>query len=170
MKFASSCIAIVSLINSAFAAVDLKGAAFPASANILSGDFMTGFESGIFLRKSEDQYNEYGCEQGSIKIEEFRKVKEMLPAVKNIVGVMNKDDKELENMLESLVVFVDNLDALIGVFDADYNGGDFCCGLIFGYTGSNLLYKIAEDIITHSLKSDSLKQNTETAKGNKGKK
>ena len=110
MKFATSCIVIVSLINSVFSKVDLSGAAFPASANILSGDFMTGFESRIFLRKSVDQYNDYGCEMGSIKIEEFRKVKEMLPAVKNIVGVMNKDDKELENMLESLVVFVDNLD------------------------------------------------------------
>ena len=30
-------------------------------ANPLSGDFLTGFESGIFLRQSESEYAEYNC-------------------------------------------------------------------------------------------------------------
>ena len=77
----------------------------------------------------------------------------MLPAVKSMMGIMNKDDEEMINMIESLTVFLDHLDELIGVFDQSYSGGDFCAGLTFGYKGSNLLFTIAEDIITKNLES-----------------
>ena len=36
-------------------------------------------------------------------------------------------------------------------FDSSYEGGDFCAGLTFGYSGSNLLFKIAEEIITRNI-------------------
>ena len=58
----------------------------------INGDFLTGFETGIFLRKSVEQVNEYGCPKAQIKIEDFRKVKDMLPAVASMVKIMNKDD------------------------------------------------------------------------------
>ena len=122
-------------------------------ANPLSGDFLTGFESGIFLRQSEDQYMEYSCPKASIQYEDFKKVKDMLPAVKSMMKIMNKDDNEMINMFESLTVFMDHIDELMGVFDYSYDGGDFCAGLTFGYAGSNLLFKIAEDIITKNLES-----------------
>ena len=78
----------------------------------------------------------------------------MIPAVTQIISVMNKEgDDEMENMLNSFSLFVDHLDELIGVFDADYNGGQFCAGLTFGQSGSNLLYKIAELIINSHIKS-----------------
>ena len=51
-------------------------------------------------------------------------------------------------MLESVTVFLDHVDELIGVFEVEYTGGDFCAGLSFGFSGSNLLYKIAETIVT----------------------
>lgn len=84
-------------------------------------------------------------------MEDFRKVKDMLPAVKSMIGIMNKDD-DMVNMFESLEVFVNHMDELIGVFDYGYTGGDFCAGLTFGQAGSNLLYKIAEVIITQHIK------------------
>ena len=124
-----------------------------APANPLSGDFLTGFESGIFLRQSEAQYKEYDCPKASIQYEDFKKVKDMLPAVKSMMKIMNKDDNEMINMFESLTVFMDHIDELMGVFDYGYTGGDFCAGLTFGYAGSNLLFKIAEDIITKNLES-----------------
>ena len=74
----------------------------------------------------------------------------MLPAVSMMAGVMMKDQPEMKDMLESLKIFVDHIDELVGVFDQDYNGGDFCAGLTFGQAGSNLLYKMASMIIqTH---------------------
>jgi hypothetical protein len=75
----------------------------------------------------------------------------MLPAVKAMVGLMNKDDTEMINMFDSVELFINHLDELIGVFDSSYEGGDFCAGLTFGYSGSNLLFKIAEEIITRNI-------------------
>ena len=45
-------------------------------------------------------------------------------------------------------LFIEHLDELIGVFEPTYKAGDFCAGLTFGSAGSNLLFKIAELIIT----------------------
>ena len=126
----------------------------PAQTDVLSSDFLTGFESGIFLRDKPDQVKDYGCPKAEVKIEEFVKVKKMIPAVTQIISVMNKEkDDEMENMLNSFSVFVDHIDELIGVFDTEYNGGQFCAGLTFGQSGSNLLYKIAEVIINSHIKS-----------------
>lgn len=77
----------------------------------------------------------------------------MLPAVTTMVGIMNQNDPEMKHMLESLTLFVNHLDELIGVFDADYSGGDFCAGLTFGQAGSNLLYKMASVIINENVKA-----------------
>merc|ERR1719446_143871 len=133
-----------------------KGTGTPGpGVNILEGDFLTGFETGIFLRKDKKQLDEYGCPKAEIKMEEFKKIRDLLPNVKNIVKVMggNNVDQELDNMLDSLVVFVNHLDELIGVFDNEYNGGDFCAGMTFGASGSNLLFSIAETIVSHAIKS-----------------
>ena len=86
-------------------------------------------------------------------MEDFRKVKDMLPALKSMMGIMNQKDNEMINMMESLTVFLDHLDELVGVFDQGYSGGDFCAGLTFGFKGSNLLFTIANDIITKNLES-----------------
>jgi hypothetical protein len=141
----------------------LKSAA-AAQTNILTSDFLTGFESGIFLREKEDQVKEYGCPKAAISMEEFRKMREMIPAVTNMVTLMKGDDEELKNMMESLVMFVDHLDELIGVFDRDYIGGDFCAGLTFGQAGSNLLYKMASMIIHQNVKALNLKKSVTNAK------
>ena len=77
----------------------------------------------------------------------------MLPAVKSMMQIMNTADEDMINMFESLTVFMNHMDELMGVFDYEYTGGDFCAGLTFGFAGSNLLFKIAEDIITKNLAS-----------------
>ena len=102
------------------------------NANVLTGDFLTGFESGILLREKQEQLNEYGCPAAAVSMAEFQKVKEMLPAVTTMLGIMKQDDVEMKNMMEGLTIFVNHLDELIGVFDAKYTGGDFCAGLTFG--------------------------------------
>ena len=42
---------------------------------------------------------------------------------------------------------------LVGVFENDYTGGDFCAGLKFGFSGSNLLFSIAETIVHTTVKT-----------------
>ena len=55
-------------------------------------------------------------------------------------------------MMDSLEIFINHIDELVGVFENDYDGGDFCCGLKFAFSGSNLLFSIAETIVTHAVK------------------
>ena len=57
----------------------------------------------------------------------------------------------MNNMLRSSKDLIDHMDELIGVFEDDYNGGDFCAGLTFGYTGSNLLFTMAEHLVKQSI-------------------
>ena len=85
-------------------------------------------------------------------MEEFQKVKKMVPAMTTMITLMKDDDEEMKNMLKSLEIFVDHMDELLGVFDPKFNGGDFCAGLTFGSAGSNLLFKMAETIISTHIK------------------
>ena len=54
-----------------------------------------------------------------------------------------KPDETIENIIESLEMFMESFDKFIGVFDDDYTGGDFCAGLTFGMQGTQMLYHVA---------------------------
>ena len=59
----------VSILGVAISSVAAKETnAFPATTDTMTGDFITGFETGIFLRKADDQYNEYKCPEAEVKI------------------------------------------------------------------------------------------------------
>ena len=48
-------------------------------------------------------------------------------------AVMAGDDNPIvEEILTTVETFVGSMDKFIGVFDADYAGGDFCAGITFG--------------------------------------
>lgn len=62
-----------------------------------------------------------------------------------MVGVLAKD-KNIENILSSVEVFVDSLSSLMAVF-TNYDGGEFCSGLIFGSNGAHMLTNIAKTLV-----------------------
>ena len=145
-KFITSCAMIA--VASTRSAPKSAPAEEIGGANVLTGDFLTGFESGIFLRDKPEQIKEYSCPKAEVNMAEFKKVRKMIPAMTQMISLMKDDDEEMKNMLASLNIFIDHLDELIGVFDPSYNAGDFCAGLTFGSAGSNLLFKMAELIIS----------------------
>lgn len=151
MKFLNLSLAIVAVSSLVGSAASKGGAPVAKPLQPLNDDFVVGFETGIFLRKDSDAMEEYKCPAAEIKIAEFQKVKKMWPSVSQIIVTMNDKDEELNNMMESLNIFITHIDELVGVFENDYNGGDFCAGLKFGYNGSNLLSSIAETIVTHHI-------------------
>ena len=57
----------------------------------------------------------------------------------------------MKHMMQSLNDLLEHMDELVGVFEPDYDGGDFCSGLTFGYTGSNLLFTMAEHLVKQSV-------------------
>ena len=57
-----------------------------------------------------------------------------------------KENPVIEEILTTVETFVGQLDKFIGVFDADYQGGDFCAGITFGMQGALMLEKIATSL------------------------
>jgi len=62
------------------------------------------------------------------------------------MGAMVKD-KNLETLLSTVDVFVGSMSSLSAVF-TNYEGDDFCAGLIFGQKGSHMLVQIAKTLIS----------------------
>ena len=51
--------------------------------------------------------------------------------------------EQIEEIMETLELFVGSIDKFIGVFDKNYPGGDFCAGITFGMQGAVMLEKVA---------------------------
>lgn len=109
----------------------------------LNGEFITGFESGIFLRNSDDIYDDYGCPRARPGGAMGNLAQVVAPL--KMVGALAKD-KNIEHLIEAVEVFVDSLSSLIGVFSG-YDGGEFCTGLIFGSNGAHMLTNIAKALV-----------------------
>ena len=107
----------------------------------LTGDFITGFESGIFLRSNPNMMNDYGCPEAVSHNEQFRSLQSMISPIRLMSGMLQ--DKNLDHIISTVEVFVGNLSSLMAVFDG-YEGGDFCSGLVFGSKGAHMLAEIAQ--------------------------
>ncbi len=100
-----------------------------ASASFkLHSEFITGFESGIFLRNNEDIYEEYGCPKARPNTQ-LGNLNQLIGPLK-VMSSLSKD-KNVEHMVETVETFVGSLSSLMSVFSG-YDGGEFCSGIIFG--------------------------------------
>ena len=95
----------------------------------LTGDFITGFESGIFLRSNPNMMSDYGCPAAVNNNEQFKNFQAMIQPIRMMSGMLH--DKNLDHIISTVEVFIGNLSSLMAVFDG-YDGGDFCSGLVFG--------------------------------------
>ena len=59
---------------------------------------------------------------------------------------------EIDDIIDTIELFVDSFDTFIAVFDKHYEGGDFCAGLTFGMQGMNTLEKVASNLYEHHVK------------------
>ena len=70
-----------------------------------------------------------------------------------VIGLTGgQTDETIENIMDSVTMFMDSFDKFIGVFDDDYTGGDFCAGLTFGMQGTEMLYHVASTLYEHHIK------------------
>ena len=114
-----------------------------SSAFTLNGEFITGFESGIFLRNSDDIYDDYGCPKARPS-GGLSNLGQIIGPLK-MVGALAKD-KNIEHLISTVEVFIDSLSSLLAVF-TNYDGGEFCSGLIFGSNGAHMLTNIAKTLV-----------------------
>ena len=109
------------------------------SALNLHSEFITGFESGIFMRENDAIYEEYGCPKAKAPAA-LGNLNQLMGPLK-IMSSLSKD-KNVENMVSTVELFVQSLSQLMSVFSG-YDGGEFCSGLLFGSTGATMLTNIA---------------------------
>ena len=98
-------------------------------------DFLTGFESGLFMRNNTQHFDEYGCPTSHPPSKDLAVLKQAIAPIKNLNNgafTGGKPLQEVADMINTVELFVDSLDKFIGVFDEEYNGGDFCAGITFG--------------------------------------
>ena len=149
---------IVSLIIIMIASVvDAKGRSSVFNLKVkdkLTTDFLTGFESGVFMRNNTKQFDEYGCPDEHVDSDEFKAFKQAWQQVKALKQLMGDGMKgvQVDEILESVELFVGSFDKFIGVFDDSYTGGDFCSGLTFGMEGAKMLEKMATTLYETHLK------------------
>ncbi len=114
------------------------------NANVqMNNDFVQGFESGIQLGEGSD-IHEYGCPQPHLA-GPLGNIQQVLAPLKLMGGLVQ--DKNLETLIQTVDVFVNSISSLMAVF-SNYEGDDFCSGLIFGQKGSQMLVNIAKTLIT----------------------
>ena len=94
----------------------------------MSSDFLTGFESGIFLRDNEKQFQEYGCPDNEVDSQELAAFKAGLEPIKAVASVVTgmggpgaaSQTVIIHEIIETIETFVSSFDKFIGVFDNDY--------------------------------------------------
>ena len=67
----------VATASSAFSVKNFKGRLTP--------DFLTGFESGIFMRDNADKFKSFNCPEGHINSEEYKFFKSSLDSAKTLI-------------------------------------------------------------------------------------
>ena len=109
----------------------------------LNNEFINGFESGIQLGEGSD-ISEYGCPQPHLG-GPLGNIQQVLAPLKLMGGLVK--DQNLETLLQTVDVFVNSVSHLMSVF-SNYEGDDFCSGLIFGQKGSHMLVNIAKTLVS----------------------
>ena len=63
-------------------------------------------------------------------------------------------DEKVRIFIDTVEIFVNGAIELQSVFSGNYDGGDFCSGLVFGMAGTKLLLASAHKMVKDSLPDD----------------
>ena len=56
-------------------------------------------------------------------------------------------DETIKSTIEAVETFVLTISDVMAVFSGDYDGGEFCSGLVFGKDGSKMMLQIAQTFV-----------------------
>merc|ERR1712083_1288676 len=115
-----------------------------AATSAMSSEFIRGCETGIFIM-SEDQMSEYACSEVEISREVHGYI-DMITPMKMMFQNMNKGQSN------PMIDFVDKSTHQIGMlyslFSDEYDGGDFCQGLIFSHEAGQLMLNVGKSMFS----------------------
>lgn len=58
-------------------------------------------------------------------------------------GFLKDSTINVDEIISTVEIFITNISSLMTVFNEDYDGGDFCSGLVFGKNGAEMLTQVA---------------------------
>ena len=124
----------------------IAAAAAISSVNAWDAEFLRGAQTGMFLT-SEDQFEDYSCPAVGVKPSIQTYIDMALPA-KLMMQNMNqgKPSPVMDLAFDAAVAF----GKIYSVFDEDYDGGEFCQGLMFSKEASKVVFKIGNMIMNKS--------------------
>ena len=119
--------------TAAFAAI-----AAASTVNAWDPEFMRGAQTGMFMT-SEEQFEDYSCPAAMVS-PQMQTYIDMAKPMQMMVQNMNKG--EPMPGLEIALEFAVTVGKVMGVFSEEYDGGEFCKGLLFSKEASKVVFKI----------------------------
>jgi len=120
---------------------------------LLTEDFISGFEAGVYVRNDDRAYGEYNCPKPEANDALARQVQGLITPMKlmgNMMAGGGSGDKHIKEITDAIAVFIEGVIELMSLFRGDYDQGDFCSGLVFGRDGSKMLLQLASAFVKHS--------------------
>ena len=129
----------------AFAAI-----ATASQVNAWDPEFMRGAQTGMFMT-SEDQFEDYDCPAAKVS-PQMQTYIDMAKPMQMMVQNMNKG--EPMPGLEIALEFAVTVGKVMGVFSEEYDGGEFCKGLLFSKEASKVVFKVGNWMMTPAKKEE----------------
>ena len=106
-------------------------------------EFLRGAQTGMFLTNDE-QMEDYSCSAATID-PKYQTYIDMVAPMKMMIANMNKGESYpmLDNALDAAQAF----GRISSIMGEDYEGGEFCQGLLFSKEASRIVFKIGNSIM-----------------------
>ena len=130
--------ALVAIMTSPVKAFESEGVDF-------NGDFFQGMESGFFLRDTQDGHREYDCPDPSIDHDAIKQINGIIGPIRMLLQMV--DNEYLTTIFDTIDLVMNTIFSFIAIFEG-YKGSEFCQGLLFGVTGSNVILAIGRELLS----------------------
>ena len=118
-------------------------AATVSSVSAFDPEFLRGAQTGMFMT-SEDQFEDYSC--GAVQVDpKIQTYLEMAMPMKMMMANMNKG--EPNPMLDTVLEAAQAFGKIYSIFDVEYDGGEFCRGLLFSKEASKIVFKLGNSVM-----------------------
>merc|ERR1711982_314834 len=114
------------------------------AAAAMSAEFIRGCETGIFIM-NEDQMKDYSCSEVEIT-QEVQGYMGMIMPMKMMFQNMNQGKPN--PMLDFVDKSTHQIGMLYSLFSDEYDGGDFCQGLIFSHEAGQLMLNVGRSMFS----------------------
>ena len=128
----------------------------------ITGEFISGAQTGIFL-SSEEDFVDYSCPEPEMS-EQVQNYINMYNSAKMMMGITTpkkpkagQPEPEVQPMaafFAKIDQFKDQVGTIMSVMDETYEGGDFCAGLTVAFEVRRVGMQTVQTVISNMFKRD----------------